>query len=97
MSTRPKANPPARAKVFWTGRSQAVRLPKEYRLEADEVSIRKDGSRLVIEPVRQRFDPNGWPAGWRKILEGGGPDPLDLGDRSERPERSDPLGGGRTR
>lgn len=30
------------AKLFKTGRSQAVRLPKEYRFEGDEVFIRRD-------------------------------------------------------
>lgn len=40
----------ATAKVFWTGRSQAVRLPKEFRIDADTVSIRKDGHRIILEP-----------------------------------------------
>jgi antitoxin VapB len=30
------------AKLFITGRSQAVRLPREYRFEGDEVFIRRD-------------------------------------------------------
>ena len=42
-----------RAKVFWTGRSQAVRLPKEFRLETDEVRIRRQGSALILEPLAQ--------------------------------------------
>ncbi len=37
--------------IFWSGRSQAVRLPKEYRLEAEEVRIRRHGNSLVLEPV----------------------------------------------
>ena len=40
------------AKVFWSGRSQAVRLPKEYRLDTDEVRIRRHGAALVLEPVQ---------------------------------------------
>jgi len=32
-----------KAKIFWSGRSQAVRLPKEFRFETDEVSIRRHG------------------------------------------------------
>ena len=32
------------AKLFWTGRSQAVRLPKEFRMDGEEVRIRKQGS-----------------------------------------------------
>lgn len=39
------------AKLFWTGRSQAVRLPKEFRFEGDEVQIRRQGDTVVLEPV----------------------------------------------
>ena len=34
-----------------TGRSQAVRLPKEFRFESDEVRIRKEGSAVILEPL----------------------------------------------
>lgn len=39
------------AKVFWSGRSQAVRLPRDYRFEGDEVRIRRHGAAVVLEPV----------------------------------------------
>jgi antitoxin VapB len=39
------------AKIFWTGRSQAVRLPKEFRFEADEVRIRRQGNAVILEPI----------------------------------------------
>jgi antitoxin VapB len=39
------------AKVFWSGRSQAVRLPKQFRVEAQEVRIRRRGKRIILEPV----------------------------------------------
>ncbi|MGA9869217.1 MAG: type II toxin-antitoxin system VapB family antitoxin [Acetobacteraceae bacterium] len=39
------------AKVFWSGRSQAVRLPKEFRFETDEVHIRRHGQAVILEPV----------------------------------------------
>lgn len=39
------------AKVFWAGRSQAVRLPKEFRFDADEVRIRRRGSAVILEPI----------------------------------------------
>ena len=42
-----------RAKIFWTGRSQAVRLPKEFRFEGDEVRIRRHGSAVILEPVAE--------------------------------------------
>lgn len=40
-----------KAKVFWSGRSQAVRLPKEFRFETDEVSIRRHGQSVILEPL----------------------------------------------
>ena len=39
------------AKLFWSGRSQAVRLPKEFRIDGDEVRIRKQGAALILEPI----------------------------------------------
>jgi antitoxin VapB len=38
------------AKLFKTGRSQAVRLPKEYRFDGDEVYIKRVGSAVVLLP-----------------------------------------------
>lgn len=40
----------ATAKVFTSGRSQAVRIPKEYRFSCDEVSIERDGDRVILTP-----------------------------------------------
>ena len=40
-----------RAKLFWSGRSQAVRLPKEFRFEGDEVRIRHHGNSVILEPI----------------------------------------------
>ena len=39
------------AKVFWSGRSQAVRLPKDFRFNTDEVRIRRHGIAVILEPV----------------------------------------------
>jgi antitoxin VapB len=39
------------AKIFWTGRSQAVRLPKEFRFNASEVRVRKQGELVILEPI----------------------------------------------
>jgi antitoxin VapB len=39
------------AKIFWSGRSQAVRLPKEFRFDAEEVRIRRHGNTVILEPV----------------------------------------------
>ncbi|TIR26924.1 MAG: AbrB/MazE/SpoVT family DNA-binding domain-containing protein [Mesorhizobium sp.] len=42
-----------KAKVFWSGRSQAVRLPKEFRFDTEEVSIRRHGQSVILEPIAQ--------------------------------------------
>lgn len=53
-----------RAKLFWNGRSQAVRLPKEFRFAGDEVSIRRVGNQVVLEPVSgSPRRPGGWERG----------------------------------
>jgi antitoxin VapB len=39
------------AKVFWSGRSQAVRLPKDFRFDTDEVRIRRHGNSVILEPI----------------------------------------------
>ncbi len=39
------------AKVFWSGRSQAVRLPKAFRFETEEVRIRRHGNAVILEPI----------------------------------------------
>ena len=40
-----------KAKIFWSGRSQAVRLPKEFRFQGDEVGIRRHGNAVILEPI----------------------------------------------
>jgi antitoxin VapB len=56
------------AKVFWSGNSQAVRLPKEFRFPADtdEVEVHREGERIVLEPVH-RVE---WPEDFWKAFEG---------------------------
>ena len=39
------------AKIFWSGRSQAVRLPKDFRMNGDAVRIRRQGSAVILEPL----------------------------------------------
>ncbi len=39
------------ARVFTNGRSQAVRIPKQYRFDVDEVYINKIGDTLMLTPV----------------------------------------------
>jgi antitoxin VapB len=40
----------AEAKVFMTGRSQAVRLPKEYRVSGDSVYVKRLGNTILLVP-----------------------------------------------
>lgn len=42
------------AKVFMTGRSQAVRIPKQFRFGTPEVYVRRDGDSLILSPARRR-------------------------------------------
>ena len=44
------------AKLFQNGPSQAVRLPKEFRFEGDEVFIKKSGSAVVLIPLVNSWD-----------------------------------------
>ncbi|WP_428563122.1 MAG: antitoxin [Solidesulfovibrio sp. DCME] len=44
------------AKLFINGRSQAVRLPKEFRFEGDTVCIKRVGKAVVLLPKEAPFD-----------------------------------------
>jgi antitoxin VapB len=57
----------ATAKLFRNGRSQAVRLPKEFRFEGDEVQIRREGTKVILEPARRRRWPKGYWKSWGKV------------------------------
>jgi len=48
--------PDSRAKLFTHGGSQAVRLPKAFRFHGAEVRIRREGDRVILEPVG--YDPD---------------------------------------
>lgn len=64
------ANPvaPATAKVFTTGRSQAVRLPKAFRFSTSEVTIEKRGDAVILKPKLQTKEE--WWDEMEKILAG---------------------------
>lgn len=78
-----------RARVFWSGRSQAVRLPKAFRLSVAEVEIRREGECLVLEPVFARRDAKGWPEAFWAL--GGAAPGFSTGRRPRRHERGDVL------
>jgi antitoxin VapB len=72
------------AKLFMHGRSQAVRLPKEFRFEGVEVRVSRVGDRVVLEPMQATpFDTAAWFAhldalGASDFLPDGLPDELPV-------------------
>jgi len=55
MYTSDMESPMKTAKVFKSGNSQAVRIPKEFHLEGEEVEIRKRGASLVLSPRKKSW------------------------------------------
>jgi len=94
MTNRNDSKDEVRAKLFTNGRSQAVRLPKEFRFEGKEVRVRRtSGGGVLLEPVEEEKR-----APWKTIeelyarlapLRDGEPFP----EREEQPpaEERDPL------
>ena len=41
-------------RLFRNGRNQALRIPRDLELPGNEALVRKEGNRLIIEPVRRR-------------------------------------------
>ncbi|MEI5664741.1 AbrB/MazE/SpoVT family DNA-binding domain-containing protein [Bosea sp. CCNWLW174] len=79
----------ARAKLFMHGRSQAVRLPKEFRFEGSEVRVSRVGDKVILEPIAGApFDADAWRArldelGARDFLVDGLPDDPPPADEDE--------------
>jgi antitoxin VapB len=46
-----KAAPERHIKIFKNGRNRAVRIPREFEFPGNDAVMRKEGKRLVIEPV----------------------------------------------
>lgn len=59
---------PQFAKIFQSGNSQAVRLPKDFRFDVDEVEISREGEAVILRP---RHDTAGRWASLRAALERG--------------------------
>lgn len=57
------------AKVFLTNRSQAVRLPKEFQFDTDEVFIHREGEKIILSPR---------PSSWNEYLAEGTVAPSDF-------------------
>jgi len=64
------------AKIFWSGRSQAVRLPKSFRFDVGQVSIKRRGAAVILEPVADNWD-------W--LDAGGGPVGADFAEATREP------------
>jgi antitoxin VapB len=72
------------AKIFMTGRSQAVRIPKEYRFACDEVFIEREGERVILTPRAHT---------WREYFERAPRMPDDYPDEIGElpPQKREPL------
>jgi antitoxin VapB len=77
---------PAIGKVFMNGRSQAVRLPKEFRFDTEEVTIERQGDSVVLRP-RYRARAQWW-ARLQELL--GQCDELPEIERDRSPPREPP-------
>ena len=64
-------------RLFRNGRNQAVRIPREFELPGDEALMRRDGDRLVLEPIPARRT-------LREVLDSIEPIP-DFPDIEDRP------------
>jgi len=54
-----------RARLFWSGGSQAVRLPKAMRLPGKQVLVRRRGATVILEPLPETDD---WSGFWDRLL-----------------------------
>jgi len=45
--------PVRHVKIFRNGRNQAIRIPREFELTGDKAILRKEGDRLILEPIRK--------------------------------------------
>lgn len=48
------------AKLFKNGRSQAVRLPLQFRFEGSEVRVYREGRRVILEPIEPGWGEEFW-------------------------------------
>ena|ERR1700722_15679092 len=76
--------PLAVAKLFQHGGSQAVRLPKAFRFEGTEVTVRREGDAVILEPIKKKRPRtrDEMEAFWAKIDSMGG---ADFPDREQPP------------
>ena len=76
------------AKLFTHGRSQAVRLPKEFRFSGTEVRVSKVGDKVILEPIEKpEFDSAAF---WAAIDALGGQELFRDGPPDDPPSKPDP-------
>ena len=78
----------ATAKLFMHGRSQAVRLPKEFRFEGTEVRVSKVGDKVILEPLKKQ--PIDFDEFWAELDTMGARDFLPDGIPDDPPVEPDP-------
>lgn len=82
---------PQIAKVFRSGNSQAVRLPKEFRFDVEEVEVSREGDAVILRPRRDASRP--WASLRAAIVRGFSDDFLAGGrqqpDSQARPDLDD--------
>lgn len=44
-------------RLFRNGKNQAVRIPVDFEMPGDEAIMRRDGDRLILEPLRRKMTP----------------------------------------
>lgn len=86
MAIPKPASRPREAKLFRNNRSQAVRIPAEFELPGDRVLIRRDGARLILEPLAGPTNLVELLAQWREEAPLGPDDQLpEIDDTPPRP------------
>lgn len=74
------------AKVFMSGRSQAIRLPKAFRFASKEVTIEREGDAVIMRPKRT---PEEW---WEEVAQAlDGFEGMDFVERDRSPGVDDIL------
>lgn len=76
------------AKVFQSGNSQAVRLPKDFRFEVDEVEVSREGDAVILRPKLDTSRP--WASLRAAVARGVSPDFMATGrEQGEDQDRPD--------
>lgn len=56
-------------RLFRNGRNQALRIPREFEFDGNEATVRKDGNRLIVEPVQRKLSLTEWLASLEPVDE----------------------------